>query len=405
MEIRPITPDELGEFTLAAEAAFSVRPSDEDLERFRKLVEYDRTVAVFDDGQIVATADAFSFELTLPGLTRAPVAGVSAVGVLPTHRRRGLLREMMRLQLEDVRQRGEALAVLTASESLIYSRFGYGLATSQLRLEIERQHASLARPWDGPGRVWMVPSARELEVLEPLYERLRVRQVGALERSHARWAGLLTASAPEGYGPRFTAAYETSDGRVDGAVMYRVKANWEHGSAQNSLLVTALFAGTTAAYAALWHFVSGVDLVRTIALPGRPVDDPLRWMLADPRRLRVAALVDDLWLRIVDVPAALSARRYVTSGELVLDVTDPFLPDLAGRFRVAGGPDGATCEPTDAHADVELSVADLGALYLGGARFSTLARAGRVREMTQGALQRGDAMFQTDPAPWCGTPF
>jgi predicted acetyltransferase len=251
----------------------------------------------------------------------------------------------------------------------------------------------------------MLPEGGELEVLEPLYERLRRHQVGAIGRTHAYWVNYMGMGADEGYGGRFAVAYETPEGQVDGTFTYRVKNHWEHGIPQSTLLVGNLSSASPEALAALWQFVTGVDLVQTIVLPSRPVDDPLRWMVADPRRLRVTALTDDLWVRIVDVPGALAARCYGCTGEVVLDVADGFLPELSGRYHLAGGPDGATCVRTDAPADLALGIAELGAVYLGGNRFTTLARAGRVHELTPGALTRADALFLTDPAPWCASPF
>jgi predicted acetyltransferase len=405
LTMRPITPDELRTFTWTTETAFSYRSPEDEVERFATVIEYDRTLAVFDGSEMVATAAAFSFELTLPGLARVPVAGVTAVGVVPTHRRRGLLRELMRAQLRDVRRRGEAMAVLTASESVIYGRFGYGLATSRVALEIARGQAALLVDSRPSGRLRLAPAGGELDVLEPLYDRVRRQQPGALARSRAYWARWLHVPQGEGFGPLFTVVYEAPGGAVDGAVTYRVKGEHAHGISHNHLIARDFLATSPEAYAALWEFVRGVDLIDTISLERRGPGEPLRWMLADPRQLRTTALVDDLWVRIVDVPAALQARGYDVAGDLVLDVTDAFWPEIGGRYRLVGGPDGATCEATSAEPDVELSAADLGAMYLGGVRLGTLARAGRVREHTPGGLARADAMFATRSAPWCGTPF
>lgn len=406
-EIRPVTLDEFKTYGRAAGVAFSEQPSDDELEGWKLTFEPERSLATFDEGEIVGTAGAYTFDLTLPGLTLTPAAGVTAVGVLPTHRRQGILTAMMGRLLDDVRARGEAVAVLMASESAIYGRYGYGIATSMATYEIERRHAAFARRWDVPGRVRMISHEEALHVLPPLYDQVRRRQPGALNRSQAKWEALLrNPEKPMGAeGPRFYVAYTSAAGETEGVAQYRVKLQWENGLHTSVLVVRELTALTDEASAALWQFFFGVDLIHTIQAVNRQVDEPLRWMLADSRRLRVTRLTDDLWVRLLDIPVALAARRYASTGRMVFEVSDAFRPEVAGRYALEGGPAGAECRATDAAADLALDVADLGAAYLGGVRFSTLARAGRVVAQTPDALARADALFSSEPAPWCATPF
>lgn len=406
-EIRPVTLDEFKAYGRAAGAAFSEQPSDDDLEGWKLTFEPERSLATFDEEEIVGTAGAFTFELTLPRLTMTPAAGVTAVGVLPTHRRRGILTAMMGRLLDDVRARGEAMAVLMASESTIYGRYGYGIATSMATYEIERGHAAFARRWDVPGRVRMISHEEALRVLPPLYEQVRRLQPGALNRSQAKWESLLrNPEKPMGNeGPRFYVAYTSAAGEIEGVAQYRVKLQWEGGLHTSVLVVRELTALTGEANAALWQFFFGVDLMQAVQAVNRPVDEPLRWMLADSRRLRTTRLTDDLWVRLMDIPAALAARRYASTRRVVFEVRDTFRPEVAGRYALEGGPEGAECHATNAEAELMLDVADLGAAYLGGVRFSTLARAGRVVAQTPDALARADAMFASEPAPWCATPF
>ena len=406
-EIRPVTLDEFKTYGQATGVAFSEQISDDDLEGWKLTFEADRSLAVFDEGQIVGTAGAYTFDLTLPGLTTIPVAGVTAVGVLPTHRRRGILTAMMRRQLDDVQARGEAIAVLTASESVIYGRYGYGIATSVATYEIERRHAALARRWELPGRVRMISPEEAGRLLPPLYDQVRRGQPGALSRSQQRWDGTLrNPIKPMGAeGPRFFVAYTSAEGETEGAAIYRVKLQWEGGINSSVLVVRELITLTSEASAALWQFFFGVDLIQTVQAVNRPVDEPLRWMLADSRRLRVSRFTDDLWVRLLDIPTALAARRYSSNGRIVFEVADAFRPEQAGRYALEGGPEGAECRATDAAADLTLDVADLGAAYLGGVRFTTLARAGRVVTHSPDALARADALFTSEPAPWCATPF
>ena len=409
LTIRPITAEEMPAFVRADWSAYSMRPTDAEMERSRLELgaELERTLATFDGDQIVATASALSFDLTLPGLTTLPAAGVTWVAVAPTHRRRGLLTALMRRQLADVRARGEALAVLTASESVIYGRFGYGLATSLINIEMDRRHTAFAREWHDDGRISLIEHEPAMSILPELYERWRQSQPGALTRNQLWWQLNLRdpLQSVDGFGPRFYVTHTNAAGEVDGAATYRVMRRWEYGLAGNILHLRNLITTTPEARAAIWRFCFGVDLVGTIQAVGLPVDEPLRWMLADPRRMRVTTLFDNLWLRILDVPEALSARRYGVEGGLVLEISDAFRPEQSGRYELEAGPEGALCRPTTRKADLELSVADLAAAYLGGVRLATLAGAGRVRELRASALARANQLFATERPPYCDTDF
>ena len=406
--MRPVALDEYPAFVHTTGNAFSYHVTDEEIERDRKSFEPERSLALFDNGRMVATAGAFSFELTLPGLTSIPVAGVSYVGVLPTHRRQGILRRMMRHQLDDVRQRGESVAVLTASETIIYGRFGYGLATSMRDLEIETDHSSFLRPVDDSGRLVLIDTAEAVKVLPDLHERCRRQQPGDNSRSQTMWewwfADLDLEHDREGAGPLYYVLHESASGEPDGYAIYRVKLG-DDGLSNNQLRLDSLRGLDPTTEAALWRYVLDIDLVSSVRADKRPVDDALGWMLRDPRRLHTTGLWDMLWCRLVDVPTALAARRYQQDGELVFDVTDAFCPWNEGRLRLAGGPAGAECAAGSGDADLAVSATDLGATYLGGVSFSTLARAGRVTELQPGALARADAMFASTPAPWTTTGF
>ncbi len=407
LDIRPITPDEFAQFRRVDNAAFGEVPGEDTLGEARRGFEFDRGLAAFDAGRIVGTAGAYSFDLTLPGLATLPVAGVSWVGVLPTHRRRGILRQLMRRQLDDVRARGEAVAILTASESGIYGRFGYGLGTSHVSFELDRRHGALAHAPEGSGQLTLVDHDAAVDLLPRLYDQARRRQPGAINRNEARWAGIMSQpNASMGdLSPRFFVTYESAPGQVDGVLVYRVRGQWDNGLAAGALVVRELIALTTEARAALWRYCLSVDLIASVRAERWPLDEPLRWMLVDPRRLRVTSINDDLWVRLVDIPAALAARSYGAADHLVLAVRDPFIESNTGRYALDAGTDGAACQVTTAEPDLALDVADLGAAYLGGVRVATLARAGRVAELTPGALRRADALFVSDPPPYCGTGF
>ncbi len=407
-EIRPVTEDEFPAFVAAEHVAFSEELKPDRLEAIRGVAELDRTLAAFHEGRIVGTAGAGSWELTVPGPATIPAATITAVAVLPTHRRQGVLTALMARQLDDVADRGEAVAVLTASESIIYGRFGYGLATWAMGFAIDRLHANLARPVEVGGRTVMLDRDEAPKRIPDLYDDLRRHRPGALSRPPGWWADYFRDPEDDrdGASRQFYALHESDTGEADGFVAYRVKKNWtDSGVAAGDAQVYELYGSSPTVRAALWQFCLGVDLTATLSCWNAPIDEPLRWMLSDPRRFRVTAVSDWLWARLVDIPAALGARRYPSSARLVLDVTDSFKLHNTGRYELVAGPDGAECRRTGAEADLAMSVADLGALYLGGVGCTTLARAGRIEERRPGALAAGDALFATADAPWCSTEF
>jgi predicted acetyltransferase len=407
IEIRPIAPDQWREFAGVMGVAFGETINDAELADHQLGFEFDRSIAAFDGDRIVGTGGADSMDLTLPGLTTIPVGGLTSISVLPTHRRRGILRAMILRHFDEVEGRGEPVSVLNASESVIYGRFGYGLATTFADYEIDPRHGGFLRPPAGRGRLRVLDPEETPKVVPPFYDRYRRGQPGELSRKPAFWE--LYGRDPEwtrqGASRHFDVAYESEPGRVDGWVSYRVEVRWPNGLAANLIKVRMLVGLTPEAEAALWRYCLDLDLAGTIKLLDRPLDEPIRWRLADPRRLRIVESGDQLWVRLLDLPAAMAARRYAVDGELVLEVTDALRPRNQGRFRLEGGPDGASCEPTRAQPDLALDVADLGAAYVGGASLASLARAERVAELTPGALARADRMLAASPPPICTTHF
>jgi predicted acetyltransferase len=403
LDPRPVGDDELADFFLAVQRGFGRTTHDESDEYPAHLLTAARSIQVRDGDAVVGTAGSYAFDVTVPGGTQLPMAGVCMVTVHPTHRRRGILRRVMAAQLDDVARRGEPLAGLTASEASIYERFGYGTATFTTRWELESDHARMEHPPPPSGRVRMVDADAAAGVAHSVYSRVAPTRVGELSRPEEWWPQLF---APGRHGPRFfTAVHDDADGTPDAFARYVIDAAWPDGVAASTLRVLEVQGVDAEAEAAMWSFLFGVDLIGTVTAGERPVDDPLRWRLPDPRRLRVRQLRDHLWLRVLDVASALSARTYGIDDAFVLELHDAFRPDNSGRWLVDGGPDGATCSRTDRAADLALSAADLGALYLGGVPASTLAAAGRVRELTTGAVTRADRAFLVHPSPWCTTHF
>jgi predicted acetyltransferase len=367
------------------------------------LLTADRTLAVFDRGAIVATAGAFPVRIVVPGGARVAVAGVTMVTVHPTHRRQGLLRSLMDEQLDDVAHRGEPLAALTASEASIYERFGYGTATMSTRSELSSEYATLAVPATTGGSVRIVDGAEAQAAARVVYDAGAATRIGEIERVPEWWGPIFT---PGPTGARFfTAVHDAPDGRPDAFARYAIDAQWPDGIPSSVLRVLEIQASDADAEAAMWHYLFGIDLVGTVQVGDRPADDPLRWRLTDPRRMRVRELRDMLWVRVVDPAAALGARTYGVDDALVLELVDPFRPANEGRWRIEGGADGASCVRTDRGPDLTVTAPDLGAMYLGGVAASTLAAAGRVHEQTDGALRRADRFFGVHPLPWCTTHF
>jgi predicted acetyltransferase len=408
-QLRPITPEEFNAYGEVSAQAFNDSSWAETGEQELLTFEFDRSLAAFDGDAIVGTAAAYSFRLTVPGGI-ADAAGVTFVSVLPSHRRQGILSAMMRQQLADIAGRGEAIAALFSSESGIYGRYGYGCASGQLRLTIRRGEGKLGPGGAGgrPGAVRLrtAPPARLLAELAAVYDSVLPHRPGMTARDERWWQSLLADPESRRQGmSTLTCLVAADDVGPRGYALYRTRSDWAEDALPAGLLfVRELMAGDAAATAALWADLLTRDLITEVVARQRPVDDPLLEMLADRRRAR-AQLSDGLWIRLIDLKAALCQRRYSCPVDVVIEVTDELLPANAGRWRLRcpGAADGAaaSCERTTAAADIALPVAALGAGYLGGTRLGALAAAGLIAELTDGALAGLSAAMFADPAPWC----
>jgi predicted acetyltransferase len=374
---------------------------------WRELTELDRSLAARDGERVVGSFGVFSFGLSVPGGSVVPTGGVTMVSVAATHRRRGLLRRMMRRGLDGIREAGEPLAVLTASEAGIYGRFGFGVASQVLAAEIDTARVRVDPPPGAPGaesadiRLRMVEPAAELARCEALYERLVPTRPGMLQRRPG-WEKMPLLDPPQeraGASARRCVLAERADGELLGYARYALRPVWKRTIPSGTVIVQDLDAGGPTAYAALLRFLTEIDLMSTVSLPSRPVDDPLLHLVSDVRRcgLRVQ---DRLYLRLVEVGAALAARAYATDVDVVLAVTDEFCPWNEGSWRLTGGPKGAVCERTGEAPDLALPARALGAAYLGGASLSALAAAGLVTELRPGALNATAPAFASPVAPW-----
>jgi predicted acetyltransferase len=387
--------DEFSQAVFAIAQYFGSNRDDEWIERFSKTLPLERMHAARDDGLIVGGAGAFPFEMTVPGST-VQTAGVTVVGTYPTHRRRGVLRAMMRTQLDEVRERGEPLAALWASEETIYGRFGYGMASSVGEMSLPREAGAFATPLDREGALRLVDADEALQIFPRVWDRVRRRVPGMLSRTRSWWElrilGELIGS--QGTPKRFVIL--ELDGRPEGYAIYRHKPKFEQGSSESTLDVVEAVALDGRPTAELWRFLLDIDWAATIHANLLPVDHPLFFLLATPRRMRFR-VGDGLWVRLVEVGEALSARSYAADGSIVFDVVDSFCPWNEGRWRLSDG----RAKRTTASAQLRCDVTALGSAYLGAFSFSQLVRGGRVEELRRGAAARADAMFAADRAPWC----
>ena len=380
--------------------AFADTMEDADWERELQSLRLERTLGAFDDGRAVGFAASYEFELSIPGAS-VPTAGVTWVGVVPTHRRRGVLRTFMEHLAQDARAHDEPLAALFASEAPIYGRFGYGVASENVSLDAESERI-VWRDDPGPaGSVRLVDEDEANAIFPAIYERVRAERHGMLSRSAHWWRQHRLRDYEhrrQGASRRYNALFEL-DGEPAAYAVYRVKGDWADNYATGQVLVIEAFATSAGATRELWRYLFGIDLTTRVKAEMFDPGSPLFLLVVDPRALHLSVR-DGLWVRLVDVETALRRRSYSSDGEMVLEVRDALLPENAGRYVV-----GARVERTDDEAELALDVADLGSAYLGGFTFERLASAGRVQELRPGALARASALFRMSLPPYCPEDF
>ena len=401
IEIRQPAPDEVRRFLETGATTFQEALRQEDAERDERILERDRMFAAYEGETAVGTAADIGLTLTVPG-GELPAAGVTLVGVLPTHRRRGILSRLMRAEHDAIAARGDPLAILWASEEPIYGRYGYGMATLRFSMDAERDRMRFRGDPPPVGRVRLVDEEEAARVLPPIYDRVRRETPGMFARTEAWWREYRLPD-PEhhrhGAGPRYFAVLEL-DGADEGYARYRFKDDWDEGISISKLRVIEAITTSPLAERELWRYLFGVDLIQRIETWQLRADHPLIQLVTEPRRLRLR-LGDGLWLRIVDVERALSERSYGADGAVSLELADSFLPANAGVWRLAASGGEGRVSQAEVEPELRLDISDLGSAYLGGFTFAELARAGRVEELAGGAVDRADDLFRTRAAPWC----
>jgi len=398
-DVRPCSSlEELRAATAPISQYFGVSvPSDEQFDRIGRILPPERMDAAWENGRLVGGAGALPFTLTIPG-ARIPAAGVTAVAVLPTHRRRGILTALMRAQLDACRERGESVAYLWATEDTIYGRFGYGVASFTAEIDVARERSAFHVSFEPAGQTRLVPISDAEALVAPIYERVAAATAGMFARSPEWWSArsLTDPHWRRRAGGEMQCVVVESDGGATAYALYRLHLAFDRGVQTGSVEVIEAMGDSPEATRTLWRFLLDIDWMARVRAAHLPIDHPLLLLAAEPRRLRVSVR-DGLWVRLVDVERALSQRAYAVHDAVVVDVKDAFCPWNEGRWRIEAHAVARTSQPGQLACDVT----SLGSVYLGGFSWTQLARAGRVEESQRGAIARADALFKTDHAPWC----
>jgi predicted acetyltransferase len=407
LEIRRVRDEELPAYIDTMSAAFLERVDiDKVAAEVRPLWDLERTWAAFDEGRMCGNLRSWATEITVPGGQRLPAAAVSGVGVLPTHRRRGILRGLVDAEHRASRARGEAVGLLYASEYPIYGRFGYGPGCREATWTLDTQATGFhAVP---TGRVEIVkPDLAAAAAMKSVFDAWRTLQPGEIRRRDFRWEydlGL-RESAWGSTWKGFVVLHRDASGAVDGYARYHIDEKWDQRQPRNAVNVDDLHAVTDEAYGSLWRFLAEIDWVAIIRAERRSPAERLPWVLTNARSAATSDVGDALWVRLFDVQRALETRAYEREASIVLEIIDKEVPAGRTRFLLEAGPAGATCRESDRSADLTLDVAALSAAYLGGVSLRHAVLASGVDEHRDGALAEADALFRTRLEPWSSTFF
>jgi len=361
-----------------------------DFDAHRLVFTPDRSIMAFDGKNMVGNALSYEMDMYIPG-GLSKIAAVASVSVQATHRRKGINRSIMKYQLEDIHSRQEPLAVLQASESIIYGRYGYGMASFENNLEIEKTRSAYAIDHVPEGQSYFIEESEAREIFPQIYAKAIENRVGMVRRNENWWEFRFREPGLKGGDPKSWFVKYQKNGENDGYLRYTIN--------DVELNVIELIASSHEAYSSLWRLCLDMDLVDIIKAEHRPADEELKWMLADPRRL-VEHSCDRYWVRLVDVKKALSQRLYSVDGSLTLEVRDSFLPWNQEVVELRSESGESSCATSNRNPDIVLSAGDLGAVYLGGINFSTLLAAGRIEEITKGSISKANLMFSTKRNPW-----
>lgn len=397
IDIQNVGPERTEEFLRPISTAFGIRPNPQRLQARSRITEVTRQLGAIEYGQVVGSAGTFALSMTTPG-AQVSTAGLTAVAVLPSHRRRGIMSRLVRQHLRDARDDGHAISALWASESQIYGRFGYGMASQVCRIGIERERSAFVNPVDTSSQVRHVDEQQANVLFPSIWERARRGTPGMLSRSPTWWELRRLHDWSES-GDVLQRVVVEDEGRAVAYALYRITFKMDDFELPNGTVnVVEAVGDTPSSTRRIWRYLLDIDLMERVQAQLLPVDHVLVHSLVEPRRLR-QILTDGVWIRIVDVARALSARTYGADAVLHLGVEDSLFPDNQQCFRIDGG--AGEVAASGREPELRMDIATLSAAYLGGFSFSQLHAAGRVQSCTASALQRADRLFYCARAPWC----
>jgi len=400
IDIQLLSPEHHEEFIRPITTAFGMALSPERIEYQKRIIELDTRIAAFDSDKLVGSAGVYAFDMSTTGGRAVKTAGLTVVAVMPTHRRRGILRALMRRHLDEARAKGQPIASLWASEAAIYGRYGYGLASFAGEISIEREKTAFVGT-NPCSEARLVSDEEALAIMPTLWDRAHQIAPGMPSRSESWWKNrrlLDIESVRAGFGPLQRVVF-TIGGRPEAYALYRTRLTFETPDILVSTVkVLEAIGATSDGTRTAWRYLFDLDLAGRIEAANLPMDHPLFLLLAEPRRARFS-VHDALWVRIVDIEAALAARAYSSRESLVLDIEDTMCPWNNGRFRLDG--ETGHVVRTQEHPDLRLPISSLGSAYLGGIAFSRMAEVGAVEAKTDGAIEKADRLFHSTRAPWC----
>ncbi|MBN4064595.1 GNAT family N-acetyltransferase [Dehalococcoides mccartyi] len=411
IELRSVTDSNFVEWRKAVRHGFGQHVHPDDIARLRNdRAELDRLVAAVDtrSERIVGTGGADSYSMTVPGGATVPMAGVAYMTTSVTHRRQGAFSSMMSRIHDEARGRGDVISGLWASQSNLYGRFDYGLAINSHDWEIDPSfgkfsHSPISDADESDALVYFVDAEEAAAILPGIYAQMHEHTDGSVDRSDGRWRFVLfdEERVRGGASELFFAICEEA-GEQTGYVAYRMRRVGD--TDMGTLEVVEQVSVTDTAHATIWRFILSFDLVGKVIATNRPSDDPLWWMLSDPRRL-IRKSHDALWIRLLDIPKALEARTYNANGRLKIGLVSESQSAVAGTYVLDVEDSKASVKKTTDKPDVIMTPADLSAIYLGGIAPGPLVEAGRIDTITTGSLAKLHGMFATDSAPWCAHYF
>jgi predicted acetyltransferase len=400
IDIRLLGPERFEDLIRPIMTAFGNSPNPERIEHMKRVIELDTRIAAYDGENHVGSAGVFAFDMSTTGGRVVKTAGLTMVGVMPTHRRRGVLRAMMDKHLSEARAKNQPIAALWASESSIYGRYGYGLASFAGEVSIERDRSRFTGSTP-PVDARFVTDEEALAIMPTLWDRARQIAPGMPSRSESWWKNrrLLDIEAVRlGFGPLQRVVLRIN-GQDEAYALYRMRLTFEPNDIPVcTVKIWEAIGATPQGTRAVWRYLCDIDLAGRIEANHIPVDHPLFLLLDEPRRAHYN-LYDALWVRIIDIESALPSRAYASTESIVFEVEDALCPWNTGRFRLDG--ESGRVTRTQELAEMHLPISALGSAYLGGISFSRLAEVGAIEGKTAQSIERADRLFRSNRLPWC----